>query len=67
MNETPDVALRVASGWLVGSDRGEWGGELIYLEEALAPQMILHANVVGILEGEISSPAPRVGQKLRNE
>jgi len=31
VEQVPDVALRVENGWLVGSDRGEWGGELVFV------------------------------------
>ena len=30
IDETPVVAVQVGEGWLLGSDRGEWGGALIY-------------------------------------
>lgn len=42
---TPDVALRVDGGWLVGIDRGEWGGELAYIGAAGSPQIIFEQNV----------------------
>jgi len=44
----PAVALRVAGGWLLGSDRGEWGGELVYLGEDGQQQELLQQNVEDI-------------------
>ena len=41
----PDVALRVSNGWIVGNDRGEWGGELMYLDSEGNNYMILNENV----------------------
>lgn len=37
---TPRVALRVASGWLVGSFGGEWGGQLAFLDEMGEPSIL---------------------------
>ncbi|MBN2162343.1 MAG: hypothetical protein JXR25_15125 [Pontiellaceae bacterium] len=31
ITQIPDVALRVENGWLAGSSRGEWGGELRFI------------------------------------
>ena len=31
VRQVPDVALKVPEGWLVGTDRGEWGGELAHI------------------------------------
>lgn len=31
VQQIPQVALKVPNGWLVGSNRGEWGGELVYV------------------------------------
>ncbi|MCH9693196.1 MAG: HEAT repeat domain-containing protein [Gammaproteobacteria bacterium] len=31
VQQVPELALRVPSGWFVGADRGEWGGELVYI------------------------------------
>jgi HEAT repeat protein len=48
ITQVPDLALRIERGWLVGSDRGEWGGELAYIEDGHAPQIILRENVEDI-------------------
>jgi HEAT repeat protein len=31
VRQVPNVALKVPDGWLVGTDRGEWGGELVHI------------------------------------
>jgi HEAT repeat protein len=41
----PTVGVRVAGGWLVGNDAGEWGGELVYKSDAGATAVLLSANV----------------------
>lgn len=43
--QMPKVALRVANGWLAGSDRGEWGGELNYIDDKGLKQQVLNTNV----------------------
>lgn len=50
VEQTPGIALRVGGGWLAGSDRGEWGGELMFLPDAGAPQHILDANIEDIYQ-----------------
>lgn len=46
--QVPDVALRTEHGWLVGGDRGEWGGELVYLGDDGVRQTLLERNVEDI-------------------
>lgn len=41
----PHVALRVAGGWLLGADRGEWGGELVYASDDGRKQRVLDGNI----------------------
>ena len=48
IEQAPDVALRVDEGWLVGGNRGEWGGELGFLGDDGRFQQILGANVADI-------------------
>ena len=48
IKQVPDVALRVDGGWLVGSDRGEWGGELVFIGDDGTRQRILDGNVEDI-------------------
>ena len=31
IDQVPGIALRAANGWLAGSSRGEWGGELVFV------------------------------------
>jgi HEAT repeat protein len=50
IRQKPDVALRVSDGWLVGSDRGEWGGELVHLPRRGAHDVVFEANVEDIYQ-----------------
>jgi hypothetical protein len=43
--QTPHIALRAGAGWLVGGDRGEWGGELVWIGDDGARQTILAENI----------------------
>ncbi len=45
---TPDLALRVAGGWLLGANRGEWDGELIFAADDGRRQGVLGRNVEDI-------------------
>lgn len=53
----PDVALKIDDGWFTGIDRGEWGGELAYIDsEGNAYPILrrdniydLHATNVGLV------------------
>ncbi|SHI61924.1 hypothetical protein SAMN02745181_0512 [Rubritalea squalenifaciens DSM 18772] len=45
---TPDVGIRVPKGWLLGSDRGEWGGELVFKGDDSEHYKILEENIDGI-------------------
>jgi HEAT repeat protein len=53
--QEPEVALRVADGWLAGASRGEWGGELVHIDTKGHAETLLNANVEDIyeLEGRI--------------
>lgn len=44
ITQTPNVALRVDGGWLGGSSRGEWGGELVFLADDGTHQYVNHEN-----------------------
>ena len=48
IEQTPHIALRTNKGWLVGSDRGEWRGELVYIGDGQKPQVILNENIEDI-------------------
>ncbi|MCF6314149.1 MAG: HEAT repeat domain-containing protein [Verrucomicrobiales bacterium] len=44
----PNVGIKLHKGYLLGSSRGEWGGELIYMDENGKSLMILEENIQGI-------------------
>lgn len=45
----PDIALKTDDGWLVGSDRGEWGGELLFISNTgMKNQIVLQQNIEDI-------------------
>lgn len=45
VERVPDVALRMENGWLVGSDRGEFGGELVFVPDEGEQTFVLRDNV----------------------
>ena len=47
---TPQVGIRVPKGWLLGADRGEWGGELVFKEEDTGHYTILEENINGLFK-----------------
>lgn len=50
--DDPYLAVKVEDGVLLGSDRGEWGGELIFVDEDRQPTLIMRENVAAIFEGD---------------
>ena len=48
VEQVPSTALRVPGGWLLGSDRGEWGGELVFFGEQGQQHELLQENVEDI-------------------
>ncbi|WP_299265392.1 HEAT repeat domain-containing protein [uncultured Psychrosphaera sp.] len=48
LKQVPDMALKVDGGWLVGSSRGEWGGELVYVGKGGTTKKVLSANIEDI-------------------
>lgn len=46
--QVPDAALQVPDGWLLGGDRGEWGGELVFLDRAGRQKTLIDGNIRGI-------------------
>lgn len=46
--QVPDVALKVQNGWLVGSSRGEWGGELVFVGNKGERHFLLNQNIENI-------------------
>lgn len=48
LQQVPNVGISVEGGYLVGSDRGEWGGELAFLDSGGQRTILLRDNVCGI-------------------
>lgn len=48
IQRVPDVALKVRDGWLVGADRGEWGGELVHVAADGTSTVLFEENIAGI-------------------
>ncbi len=48
IKQVPRVALRVGDGWLAGSNRGEWGGELVYIADNGNVTEIINSNIEDI-------------------
>lgn len=46
--QVPDVGLKVTHGYLVGCSRGEWGGELVFIDSKRKVTTVLAENIVGI-------------------
>jgi HEAT repeat protein len=44
IRQKPTTALQVEGGWLLGADRGEWGGELVFVG-AHGEQTIVSGNI----------------------
>jgi len=47
---TPQVGIRVPEGWLLGADRGEWGGELVFKGKDAEHYKILEENINGLFK-----------------
>jgi len=50
INQIPEVGLHVHNGWIVGSSRGEWGGELAFIEDGGNQYFILEDNVIDLFQ-----------------
>ena len=48
IQQVPDVGINVDGGYLVGSSRGEWGGELVFVDREGKQTTLLHDNVRGL-------------------
>jgi len=46
--QVPGVGLKIENGYLVGSDHGEWGGELVYIDLKGGQKLLVSTNVKGI-------------------
>lgn len=55
IEQVPHIGLRVDGGWLLGGNRGEWGGELVFMDDAGAYSVVLDQNIedVYVLGGRI--------------
>lgn len=55
IKQVPELALKVENGWLTGSNRGEWGGELVFIDEDGNSNIVLNTNVEDIYRlGELT-------------
>ena len=45
IDETPQIALALENGWLLGSDHGEWGGQLVFKSHNGEQQNIIDDNI----------------------
>lgn len=48
VQQVPEFALKAFSGWLVGADRGEWGGELVYIPDRGESAVLYEGNIEDI-------------------
>lgn len=48
VDEIPKVALPVNGGWLLGSDRGEWGGTLVFKSSKGEEKKLIDDNIEDI-------------------
>ena len=46
--QTPTVGLKTQDGWLVGSNRGEFGGELVFINNAGSRKILFKDNIKSI-------------------
>jgi HEAT repeat protein len=46
--QVPNAALQVPDGWLLGGDRGEWGGELVFLDRGGRQTTLVDGNIDGV-------------------
>jgi hypothetical protein len=44
----PEVGVHVEAGWLVGSDQGEWGGELVLKPDTGPTKKVLDVNIASV-------------------
>ena len=43
--QKPGAALKVKDGWLLGGNRGEWGGELVFVDQGRHQSLLLDDNI----------------------
>lgn len=52
-NQTPHIAMKTGGKWLAGSNRGEWGGELVLIAPDGTHQILFKDNIHEIFRTEI--------------
>jgi hypothetical protein len=50
IEQSPHVAVKMGDGWLTGSNRGEWGGELVFVDANGKPEILLNDNIHDIYQ-----------------
>jgi hypothetical protein len=45
IEQSPHVAVKMGDGWLTGSNRGEWGGELVFVDASGNSEILLNDNI----------------------
>ncbi|UTH34979.1 hypothetical protein NLY39_15005 [Pseudomonas sp. KHPS1] len=50
IEQSPNVAVKMGNGWLTGSNRGEWGGELAFVDANGTPEILLKDNIQNIYQ-----------------
>jgi len=55
VKQKPNAALELEEGWFLGGNRGEWGGELAFVDRRGRQAIVLDDNVAAIA---------RVGQRI---
>jgi HEAT repeat protein len=48
IRQVPTVALKITDGWLVGANRGEWGGELVHIPAKGPSNVLFDENIEDI-------------------
>lgn len=46
--QVPSAALEVADGWLLGGNRGEWGGEIVFVDRRGRQTKLVDDNINGL-------------------
>jgi hypothetical protein len=50
IEQSPNVAVKMGDGWLTGSNRGEWGGELVFVDANGIPEILFKDNIQNIYQ-----------------
>lgn len=53
----PDRGIKVSDGWLLGSDQGEWGGDLIFVGDDWKPVVVINDNIIRVYQTSIRNVA----------